>query len=144
MPGALQGLIDNVDRDLTFAIEVESGVQRDSVGNYDEVRKTLFRGRLLFFLFFVQICRLYIPNRNPWKTWNLKTPSLANLTQLEVGVGGRCFSQARTYLFGRQKLGFRWVVGGRVVCQGELYRSLSELNVMVLAIGLGWRGTAPS
>ncbi|CAB1097506.1 unnamed protein product [Ectocarpus sp. CCAP 1310/34] len=33
----LEALIDNVDRDLTFAIEVESGVQRDTVSNYDEV-----------------------------------------------------------------------------------------------------------
>lgn len=38
VPSALQSLIDNVDRDLTFAIEVESGIQRDAVGNYDEVR----------------------------------------------------------------------------------------------------------
>lgn len=37
VPSAIQGLIDNVDRDLTFAIEVESGVQRDTVSNYDEV-----------------------------------------------------------------------------------------------------------
>lgn len=37
VPSALQALIDNVDRDLTFAIEVESGVQRDTVSNYDEV-----------------------------------------------------------------------------------------------------------
>lgn len=38
VPSALQSLIDNVDRDLTFAIEVESGVQRDTVSNYDEVK----------------------------------------------------------------------------------------------------------
>lgn len=37
VPSALQGLIDNVDRDLTFAIEVETGVQRGDIGNYDEV-----------------------------------------------------------------------------------------------------------
>lgn len=38
VPSALQALIDNIDRDLTFAIEVESGVQRDTISNYDEVR----------------------------------------------------------------------------------------------------------
>lgn len=37
VPSALQSLIDNVDRDLTFAIEVENGVQRDTISNYDEV-----------------------------------------------------------------------------------------------------------
>lgn len=37
VPSALQALIDNIDRDLTFAIEVESGVQRDTISNYDEV-----------------------------------------------------------------------------------------------------------
>ncbi|CAM9822952.1 unnamed protein product, partial [Hapterophycus canaliculatus] len=41
VPSALQSLIDNVDRDLTFAIEVESGVQRDTVSNYDEVRSEI-------------------------------------------------------------------------------------------------------
>ncbi|CAN0304586.1 unnamed protein product, partial [Ectocarpus sp. 4 AP-2014] len=41
VPSALQALIDNVDRDLTFAIEVESGVQRDTVSNYDEVRSEI-------------------------------------------------------------------------------------------------------
>lgn len=39
VPGALQGLIDSIDRDLTFAIEVETGKPRDSVSNYDEVRR---------------------------------------------------------------------------------------------------------
>lgn len=46
VPSALQALIDNVDRDLTFAIEVESGVQRDTVSNYDEVRKVPKEARL--------------------------------------------------------------------------------------------------
>ncbi len=38
-PTALQDLIDHVDRDLTFALEVENGVQRCDVSNYDEVRQ---------------------------------------------------------------------------------------------------------
>jgi DNA polymerase epsilon subunit 1 len=37
-PSAFQQLIDNVDRDLTFAIEVEGGQQRDDIVNYGEVR----------------------------------------------------------------------------------------------------------
>ncbi|CAM9095659.1 unnamed protein product, partial [Laminaria digitata] len=41
VPSALQALIDNIDRDLTFAIEVESGVQRDTISNYDEVRSEI-------------------------------------------------------------------------------------------------------
>jgi DNA polymerase epsilon subunit 1 len=36
-PTAFQGLIDNVDRDLTFAIEVEGGLDRSKIVNYDEV-----------------------------------------------------------------------------------------------------------
>jgi len=38
-PSAYQGLIDNVDRDLTFAIEVEGGLKKDDMVNYDEVRQ---------------------------------------------------------------------------------------------------------
>ena len=37
-PSAFQQLIDNVDRDMTFAIEVEGGIDRNTVTNYDEVR----------------------------------------------------------------------------------------------------------
>lgn len=37
-PSAFQMLIDNIDRDLTFAIEVELGGDRSKVTNYDEVR----------------------------------------------------------------------------------------------------------
>ena len=37
-PSAYQGLIDNVDRDLTFAIEVEGGLKKDEMVNYEEVR----------------------------------------------------------------------------------------------------------
>jgi len=37
-PSAFQMLIDHVDRDLTFAIEVEGGMDRSKVTNYDEVR----------------------------------------------------------------------------------------------------------
>jgi len=38
-PSAYQGLIDNVDRDLTFAIEVEGGLKKDDMVNYEEVGK---------------------------------------------------------------------------------------------------------
>jgi len=38
VPSAFQGLIDNVDRDLTFALEVEGGIDRSTVTNYDEIR----------------------------------------------------------------------------------------------------------
>lgn len=40
-PSAYQGLIDNVDRDLTFAIEVEGGLKKDDMVNYEEVRVLL-------------------------------------------------------------------------------------------------------
>lgn len=36
-PEGFQSLIDNVDRDMTFAIEVEGGVDRRKITNYDEV-----------------------------------------------------------------------------------------------------------
>ena len=36
-PAGFQGLIDNVDRDMTFAIEVEGGMDRRKITNYDEV-----------------------------------------------------------------------------------------------------------
>jgi DNA polymerase epsilon subunit 1 len=36
-PTAFQSLIDNIDRDLTFAIEVEGGIDRSKVTNYNEV-----------------------------------------------------------------------------------------------------------
>jgi DNA polymerase epsilon subunit 1 len=41
-PSAFQMLIDNVDRDLTFAIQVEGGRDRSQVVNYDEVRLCKF------------------------------------------------------------------------------------------------------
>ncbi len=37
-PTAFQQLIDNIDRDLSFAIEVEAGVDRAEIVNYEEVR----------------------------------------------------------------------------------------------------------
>lgn len=37
-PTAFQQLIDNIDRDLSFAIEVEAGVDRSEIINYEEVR----------------------------------------------------------------------------------------------------------
>ena len=36
-PDGFQGLIDNVDRDMTFAIEVEGGIDRRMITYYDEV-----------------------------------------------------------------------------------------------------------
>jgi DNA polymerase epsilon subunit 1 len=41
-PKAFQQLIDNIDRDLTFAIEVEGGKDRKDVVNYDEVGTILW------------------------------------------------------------------------------------------------------
>ncbi len=37
-PNALQGLIDHIDRDLSFAVEVEAGIERMDIVNYDEVK----------------------------------------------------------------------------------------------------------
>lgn len=37
-PSAFQQLIDNIDRDLVFAIEVEGGKKKEDFVNYDEVR----------------------------------------------------------------------------------------------------------
>ena len=39
-PSAFQMLIDNIDRDLTFAIEVEGGIDVTTITNYDEVCNT--------------------------------------------------------------------------------------------------------
>jgi DNA polymerase epsilon subunit 1 len=41
VPSALQQLIDHIDRDLAFAIEIEYGMQRSDVANYDEVRQAV-------------------------------------------------------------------------------------------------------
>ena len=41
VPSALQSLIDHVDRDLTFAIEVENGLQRCDVVNYECVKQEI-------------------------------------------------------------------------------------------------------
>jgi DNA polymerase epsilon subunit 1 len=38
VPTAIQNLIDHIDRDLTFAIEIENGLQRHDIVNYDEIR----------------------------------------------------------------------------------------------------------
>lgn len=40
-PHALQELIDHVDRDLTFAVEIENGLQRTDIANYDDVRQEI-------------------------------------------------------------------------------------------------------
>lgn len=41
VPSALQQLINNIDRDLTFTLEVEHGLQRSDAVNYDEVRQQI-------------------------------------------------------------------------------------------------------
>ena len=41
VPSALQQLIDHIDRDLTFAIETEHGIQRSDIVNYDEVKQAI-------------------------------------------------------------------------------------------------------
>jgi len=41
VPSALQELIDKIDRALTFSLEVENGVERMDVTNYDEVRDAI-------------------------------------------------------------------------------------------------------
>eukprot|EP00980_Cylindrotheca_fusiformis_P026149 scaffold15472_cov117-Cylindrotheca_fusiformis.AAC.13 len=40
-PSAFQQLIDNIDRDLCFSIEVEGGLDRSDITNYDEVRSQI-------------------------------------------------------------------------------------------------------
>jgi DNA polymerase epsilon subunit 1 len=40
-PAAFDELIANIDRDLTFVLEVEEGKQRSDVNNYDEVRNKI-------------------------------------------------------------------------------------------------------
>lgn len=40
-PGAFDELIANIDRDLTFAVEIETGTPRREVINYDEVRSEI-------------------------------------------------------------------------------------------------------
>jgi len=42
-PSAFQELIDRIDAALTFALEVESGVERAEVANYEEVRAAIVR-----------------------------------------------------------------------------------------------------
>ncbi|GMF20503.1 unnamed protein product [Phytophthora lilii] len=41
VPSAFQQLIDNIDRDLRFSLEIEMNVPLDRVANYDEVRKDI-------------------------------------------------------------------------------------------------------
>jgi DNA polymerase epsilon subunit 1 len=41
VPSAFQQLIDNIDRDLCFAIEVEAGMDRSEITNYEEVRSEI-------------------------------------------------------------------------------------------------------
>lgn len=47
-PSAFQQLIDNIDRDLVFAIEVEGGKKKEDFVNYDEVCMTAIIGILFF------------------------------------------------------------------------------------------------
>lgn len=41
VPSALQLLIDHIDRDLTFAIETEHGLQRSDIINYDVIKQQI-------------------------------------------------------------------------------------------------------
>ena len=41
VPSALSELINNIDRDLTFALETEHDIQRFDIVNYDEVRQAI-------------------------------------------------------------------------------------------------------
>ena len=41
VPSAFQHLIDNIDRDLCFAIEVEAGMDRSEIVNYEQVRSKI-------------------------------------------------------------------------------------------------------
>ena len=41
IPSALQHLIEKIDRDLTFTLEVEHGCQRSDAVNYDEIRQLI-------------------------------------------------------------------------------------------------------
>jgi hypothetical protein len=43
VPTAFQQLIDNVDRDLVFSIEVEGGKKREDIVNYNEVSNLYHR-----------------------------------------------------------------------------------------------------
>jgi len=36
-----QGLINNIDRDLIFAIEVEGGMKKEDIKNYDEIKDNI-------------------------------------------------------------------------------------------------------
>ncbi|XP_062083133.1 DNA polymerase epsilon catalytic subunit A-like isoform X2 [Humulus lupulus] len=47
-PSGYQQLIDNLDRDLQYAIRVEGKMDLDSVSNYDEVRSSIFEKAELF------------------------------------------------------------------------------------------------
>ena len=40
-PKSYQMLIDNIDRALTFSVEVEYGIERSEIANYDEVRSEI-------------------------------------------------------------------------------------------------------
>lgn len=41
VPSALQQLIDNIDRDIAFAMEVEHGIPRTDATNYDDVKQAI-------------------------------------------------------------------------------------------------------
>ncbi len=57
VPSAFQGLIDNIDRDLTFALEVEGGIDRSTVTNYDEVSCQSYKQ-------FVCVCAVFVTSHN--------------------------------------------------------------------------------
>ena len=64
-PDAFQQLIDNIDRDLTFAIEVEGGIDRNTITNYDEVSFSYVLNHCAFryVLHFLTLCQFSIVNK---------------------------------------------------------------------------------
>ena len=62
-PEAVDELIRNIDRDLAFAIEVEAGMDRFDVKNYDEVSFTLFTSYTIFRYLYECLHLLNLSNR---------------------------------------------------------------------------------
>ena len=62
-PEAVDELIRNIDRDLAFAIEVEAGMDRFDVKNYDEVSFTLFTLYTIFRYLYGCLHSLNLSNR---------------------------------------------------------------------------------
>ena len=70
-PSAFQMLIDNIDRDLSFAIEVEGGLDRTKIVNYNEVGKqSQDMGAVDFWshvVLFLCLCRFEAPLWSSWR-----------------------------------------------------------------------------